>query len=62
MIGNESTSAKWATMDGRVTVFFIVGAPKSEIEMARLIAEEETFHDVIVTDIKDSYETLILKV
>ncbi|KAK5982016.1 hypothetical protein GCK32_021479, partial [Trichostrongylus colubriformis] len=48
--------------DGSITLFFIVGAPKSEIGLARLRAEQGSYHDVIVTDLKDTYEALVFKV
>ncbi|VDO59964.1 unnamed protein product [Haemonchus placei] len=57
-----SPSRSQAVRDGIVTVFFIVGAPKSDIEMERLLAEQRIYQDMIVTDLKDTYENLVLKV
>ncbi|KAK6058677.1 N-acetyllactosaminide 3-alpha-galactosyltransferase [Cooperia oncophora] len=48
--------------DGFVSVFFFVGAPKSEKEMSILLAEQENYHDLIVTDMKELYENLVFKV
>ncbi|PIO72805.1 hypothetical protein TELCIR_05244 [Teladorsagia circumcincta] len=50
-----------AIMDGFATVFFFVGAPKSEWEMSRLLEEQESYHDLIITDIEESYENLVFK-
>uniref|UniRef100_A0A7I4YTK4 Hexosyltransferase n=1 Tax=Haemonchus contortus TaxID=6289 RepID=A0A7I4YTK4_HAECO len=57
-----SPSRSKAVRDGIITVFFIVGAPKSDIEMERLLAEQRSYQDMIVTDLMDTYENLVLKV
>ncbi|XGW02104.1 hypothetical protein V3C99_014280 [Haemonchus contortus] len=48
--------------DGLVAVFFIVGAPKTAWRMSKLVKEQQSYGDLIVTDIEESYENLVFKV
>ncbi|KAK6753352.1 hypothetical protein RB195_012756 [Necator americanus] len=54
----ESQSMK----DGRVVVFFLISEPNSTYELFMLHEEQQNYRDLIVTDLKESYENLVLKV
>lgn len=44
-----------------VVVYFIIAAPKYGYDMRKLMAEQEQYNDLIVTDVDESYENLVLK-
>ncbi|ETN85343.1 N-acetyllactosaminide 3-alpha-galactosyltransferase [Necator americanus] len=51
-----------AIKGGYVAVYFIIAAPKHDYDNHKLIAEQEQYNDLVVTDIEESYENLVLKV
>ncbi|EYB84929.1 hypothetical protein Y032_0307g2029 [Ancylostoma ceylanicum] len=57
-----SSKRSKAMKDKHVAVYFIIAAPKYDYDMKRLLAEQEQYNDLIVTDVEESYENLVLKV
>ncbi|KAK5986131.1 hypothetical protein GCK32_009301 [Trichostrongylus colubriformis] len=58
-VGSSSSSS---FQNGFVTVYFLLSAPKSDREMEAVLAEQKSYHDLIVTDMEESYENLVYKV
>ncbi|KHJ98470.1 hypothetical protein OESDEN_01547 [Oesophagostomum dentatum] len=50
-----------AVQCGHIVIYFIIAAPRDSYDMSRLIAEQEQYNDLIVTDVHESYENLVLK-
>ncbi|KAK5985352.1 Hexosyltransferase, partial [Trichostrongylus colubriformis] len=57
-----SPSKSESIANGFVTVYFLLSAPKSDREMEAVLAEQKSYHDLIVTDMEESYENLVYKV
>ncbi|KAK6753354.1 hypothetical protein RB195_012757 [Necator americanus] len=56
-----STSRSKFVKNGTIAVYFIISAPKFRFEFERLTKEQQSYNDIIVTDIVESYKNLILK-